>query len=867
MTELPEHDETSAPADHGEPTLRTILMVDLADSTGLMQRLGDQRGAELIRRHDRFARDLLRRYRGREIDKTNGFLLLFERPIQAVGFALEYQRRLQELAELEGVAIAARVGIHVGEVVIWENAAEEIARGAKPVEVEGLAKPVAARLMGLALAKQILMTGVAYGLAQRAEAELRAAGRIPQWTCHGDYRFPGVLETTLVFEVGEADVAPLCRPPNSAQALRILPWWQRPAALISALAMVLACVASLAYLALRPEPGIAFAARDWVVVGDLDNRTGQTLFDESLDLAFRQGLSQSRYVNVLSRLQIRDALTRMKLDPEATTIERSVGTELAQRETARALFLPSVADTGGAYRVSVEVIDPISQATVWVVSESARNPEDLLPAMDAVIDRLRGRLGESLAAIEAGKLPLTQATTSNLEALRSYSMGRQLYEQLKYDDARRLFEHAIELDPEFAMAYAGIASTYLPFGRFAEGLPPAKKAASLRTRLSTREAMYLDALLAWAEDPERGVSRWTDYANLYPDLGAGPNNAGLNLWQDLNRCPEAVVLFDQAFRSRDPQRAFAGHSKGYCQLWSGQATLAEQSFREALQINPLAITQGLADVYTYQELFDRADAALSANRSGLPPQFSLEADARRITWLAYQGRLREARVAAQALAPAALAAGLPATASRARIYDAALALHSGETLEMTAFGELELPLLAAVQAPQYQASLHLSLLAVIAQRHGQETLARDWLAQIRAHPPQRPNPTLQVMLRVLDARLAKTPEQGLAILQIGNDGHDRMQVRIAAAQLAQASGNRALEIEQLDWIDTQRGRAFAEFTGYFAAQTLNVLDINHSLLRRINLETDPKVRANLQQRLMARWQHADEVLRSQLPKP
>ena len=64
-----------------------------------------------------------------------------------------------------------------------------------------------------------------------------------------------------------------------------------------------------------------------------------------------------------------------------------------------------------------------------------------------------------------------------------------------------------------------------------------------------------------------------------------------------------------------------------------------------------------------------------------------------------------------------------------------------------------------------------------------------------------------------------------------------------------------------------RGRAFAEFSGYFAAQTLNVLDINQALLRRINVEADPKVRANLQERLMARWQHADQVLRSQLPAP
>lgn len=865
MTDPAASDPTSLGTEPGEPSLRTILILDLADSTALVDRLGDQRAAELIRRHDRLARDLMRRHRGREIDKTDGFLLLFERPVQAAAFALEYQRRLQELAQLEHIPMAARIGIHVGEVVLWENSAEEVARGAKPVDVEGLAKPVAARLMALALPGQTLMSSMAYGLAQRAEVELREAGRTPLWKAHGSYRFKGVSEPTAVHEVGEAGVAHFRAPPTSAKAQRILPWWQRPAAIVGEIVIALTTIGVLGYATLRPEPSIAFAARDWVVVGDLINSTGQQVLDESLDLAFRQSLSQSRYVNVLSNLQVRDALTRMQLDPKSTRVDRSIAAELAQREAARAVLLPSVADAGGAFRLSVEVVDPNTQATVWSASETARQPEDLLPAMDTVVEQLREKLGESLESIADYSVPLTQATTSNLEALRMFSVGRKLYQDGKQEDARRLFVRALELDPEFAMAHAGIAATYLPQGRFAEGLPPARRAAALRDRLTVREAAFVDAMLAWATDPTQAVERYRDFAALYPDAGTGQNNAALNYWMDLNRCPDAIPLFDEAFHSRDPSRHSSGHGKAYCQLWTGQAQAAEQSFKEALQVKPIPSTQGLADVYTFLERFDEADSQLVAGRQGPDPRFTLEADAHRVTLLAYQGRLREARAAAEALQSAAATANAAAAASRGRLYDAALALAAGTTPELDDLARKERGILDGDAAPQYQANLHLAHLALLAVRAGQPDPARIWIAEIRALPDQRPNRALETLLRAIDALLAPDPAAAMIELQPGRDPHEYFQVRVVAADLARAAGDTEAELEHLRWIDDRRSRAFAEYGGQFVGQVINVLDVNRALLRLAQIEPDPTVRDQLAARLRQRWQHADAALQQQLP--
>ena len=142
--------------------LRTLLLCDLVDSTALVERMGDLSAAELIRKHDRLARTLADRHGGREIDKTDGFMIMFDRPVQAVAFALDYQRGLKQLNASENSTLAARVGIHVGDVVVWDNSAADIAKGAKPVEVEGLVKPVTSRLMSLALPGQILLSNIAY---------------------------------------------------------------------------------------------------------------------------------------------------------------------------------------------------------------------------------------------------------------------------------------------------------------------------------------------------------------------------------------------------------------------------------------------------------------------------------------------------------------------------------------------------------------------------------------------------------------------------------------------------------------------------------------------------------------------------------
>src|SRR5690606_7089353 len=195
------------------PQLRTILMNDLCDSTAVVERLGDIAAASLFREHDPLVGRLQQQWRGSLIDRSDGLLLVFERPVDGLGFALDYQRSRGPLGRAHGVQLRARAGLHVGEVVSWANDEEAVRHGAKPLEIEGLAKPLAARLMALANPGQILLSHVAETLARRAASELGPGlGRALVWKSHGRWHFKGLPEPLEIHEAGEEGIADMAPP-------------------------------------------------------------------------------------------------------------------------------------------------------------------------------------------------------------------------------------------------------------------------------------------------------------------------------------------------------------------------------------------------------------------------------------------------------------------------------------------------------------------------------------------------------------------------------------------------------------------------------------------------------------------------------
>ena len=185
-----------------------LVFTDLVDSTAIVERLGDARAGALMAEHDRIARALLARHGGLEIDHSDGFFVLFDDASNAASFALAYH------AALAPLDLRARAGLHVGPVTLRENAADEVARGAKPVEVEGIAKPLAARVMSLARGGQTLLT-------ESARSAIEAAlGNVATIASHGHYRLKGIAEPLEVFELTAG--AAFAPPEDTEKAFRVV---------------------------------------------------------------------------------------------------------------------------------------------------------------------------------------------------------------------------------------------------------------------------------------------------------------------------------------------------------------------------------------------------------------------------------------------------------------------------------------------------------------------------------------------------------------------------------------------------------------------------------------------------------------------
>jgi predicted ATPase/class 3 adenylate cyclase len=192
----------------GVPERAALLVVDVVDSTALTAHLGHDAAAALWTAHDRSARDLLREWRGREIDKTDGFLLLFGDPADALGYALAYRRAIARLDP----PLKARAGLHVGEIELRETPSADIALGAKPLEVDGLAKSIAARVMAAALGGQTLLTADARAALGSTPAALRS---------HGHWSMKGLEDPIELFEAGDDDAA-FAPPPDGDKAWRVV---------------------------------------------------------------------------------------------------------------------------------------------------------------------------------------------------------------------------------------------------------------------------------------------------------------------------------------------------------------------------------------------------------------------------------------------------------------------------------------------------------------------------------------------------------------------------------------------------------------------------------------------------------------------
>jgi len=303
-------------------------------------------------------------------------------------------------------------------------------------------------------------------------------------------------------------------------------------------------------------PALPFEERDWVLIAQFDNRTGEPVFDGTLEYALERELSNSRFVNVVPRERVNDTLLLMK-KPTNTIITASIAREVALRDGGiRALLTGRVEKLDSTYLLSVVLVNPSNGATVRSFSEEASGQREVAAVLRHLSSQVRLALGEGLAEIQKSAQALERVSTPSLRALQLFSqadqvlsqpvpggwpedVGRRRRAQLK--QAEELFQQAVGEDTEFASAHMHLAWTILNQGRPAEEYRPyAERAMRLSGKVSEAERLYiLGSYYQQKKELDEAVAQYETLVRLYPDHFWGNSNLA-DAYERLGRPDEAV---------------------------------------------------------------------------------------------------------------------------------------------------------------------------------------------------------------------------------------------------------------------------------------------------------------------------------------
>lgn len=351
-----------------------------------------------------------------------------------------------------------------------------------------------------------------------------------------------------------------------------------------------AAAAFLIFQLATTPPSPQLTDEDTVLIADFVNATGDRIFDGTLRQALAVQMAQTPSLNIVSEERIRETLRFMNRSPNEP-VTGDIAREVAQRQGSKALLAGSISTMGSHYVIALDLLNAQNGDTIARQQVEAEGREQVLRRVGEAASRLRERLGESLASIEKYDVPVEQATTPSLEALKAFSLGREQQFSGKYFDAIPFYRRAIELDPQFAIAHAALAVALGTAQEHDLAAESSQKAFDLRERTSERERFYISS-------------------RYYMDTQ----------W-DGDKTIEVQEMWKQTYpRDFAPRTNLAVR---YCAI--GQFEKASEEAREAVRLNPDAgvAYSSVALSAICLNRFDDAKAALerALARKLEPPQY------------------------------------------------------------------------------------------------------------------------------------------------------------------------------------------------------------------------------------------------------
>ncbi|MBZ5498600.1 MAG: protein kinase [Acidobacteriia bacterium] len=648
--------------------LEAIMVTDIAGYGAAIQR-NEALAMQLLEEHWRLLRPIFPRHNGQEIKTIgDGFLVEFSSALQATQCAIDIQ---QTLAERNSTVppdrrIELRIGLHLGDVLRRDN--DVFGDG---VNFASLIKPLS-EPGGICISEDVahqvrnkiefpLVEIVDKPQLEEIERPLRVFRLALPWV-----KTPSIPGARAAVEAGPAGqpsaagqlsagkspAAPPAMTGSKSEASAERGWGWLPVSrsrqwlLGFAAALTLVASVILILWTLSPRPVLSFSARDWILISDFENETGNQMFDKSLGTAFSVSMAQSRHANVFPKSRMPEVLKRMGKQPDVA-VDEQVGLVVCVRERIRGLICPSIGKVGNRFVLTARIVDPRTGGAVRSYAEQAADEDHILPALDAVAASVRKGLGESFSQIEVSNMPLARVTTPSLQALKSYSEALVMWGKGEYESALELQQSAVKQDPDFAMAHAalGVYFCSFVFNNQPEGKAHFEKALSVADRTTDRERQSIR--LEYESNFgtfETARNLYDVYLSSYPDGVAQRYNYG-NLLRDHGEIDKAIEQFTEVLRVA-PNWAGAHINLATCYSLQDRSQEALSSYDRAFQLEPSWVTSGnlnheygftlasAGDFAKARQVFSQALASASMKPNALRSLALLDL---------YQGKYRDAK--------------------------------------------------------------------------------------------------------------------------------------------------------------------------------------------------------------------------------
>jgi len=321
----------------------------------------------------------------------------------------------------------------------------------------------------------------------------------------------------------------------------------------AAIVVILLVVGGLYF---RSRQAAGLTEKDSVLLADFVNTTGDTVFDGTLKQALAVQLEQSPYLNILPQSRIQQALRFMGKSPDER-VTSEVAREICQREGVKALLTGSISGLGSHYVIALQAVNAQSGDALASEQSEAESKEKVLKALDQSASKLREKLGESIGSIQKFATPLEAATTSTLDALKEYSLGQAAHGRFDDEAAMPHLKRAVEIDPNFAMAWAVLGVVYNNLTQSAQAAQCLQKAFDLKDRASERERFYISGHYydTYTRQAEPAIQLFQQWIQTYPRDHVPSDNLSL-LYSTLGWHDKALPIEIEAVKA-DPKDPYS----------------------------------------------------------------------------------------------------------------------------------------------------------------------------------------------------------------------------------------------------------------------------------------------------------------------